>query len=394
MLQDTITYNEEIWGACLFATFLPPFFILLRRRAVGLFSGPEEELEFIRDRDLDIAEVNILVEAGKYREAADLHIRENRVFDAVDVLLKDNNSGEAMQLATQRLLEALWSILSFGVMHDSLSGDASANLRKTRQLIQRLDLQSLDPKTQQEVEFLHPSSSLQLTDSQFQIFEAIRDANTAQLMDLGRIFYQHGNKPAALLCLDHSFQNFNTKILQSYSSSEILTMASALHGYALLIQEIHILPDPWDKRPIQKLFSFSIQSSGRICLPRGTFLHDCAPRFLRLPPSDDIAVEARDFYHIYRSALRERLRKLLDAYCDGCLYVRVFDPCEAFAAGRCERVDCTRQHKLDRAWFDARLGFHLRLVDFSNLLQFFGGDLHHQRFVSKLRSTHHAYRTL
>ena len=121
-----------------------------------MFSGPEEELEFVRDRDLDIAEVNILVEAGRYREAADLHIRENRVLDAVDVLLRDNNSAEATQLATQKLLDALLSILSFGVTPDSLDGDAAAKLGKINQLIERLDLQSLDPKIQQEVGFLQP----------------------------------------------------------------------------------------------------------------------------------------------------------------------------------------------------------------------------------------------
>jgi hypothetical protein len=138
---------------------------LVRRRARDLFSGPVEELEFVRDRDLDVAEVNILEQAGRYREAADLHIRENRVLDAVDVLLKDNNSGEATQLATQILLEAIWSILSFGVTPDGLDGDASAKLRKIRQLIERLDLQSLDAKIRQEVGFLHPLSTLKLTES-------------------------------------------------------------------------------------------------------------------------------------------------------------------------------------------------------------------------------------
>ncbi|KAH9005748.1 hypothetical protein EDB86DRAFT_2875623 [Lactarius hatsudake] len=49
------------------------------------------------------------------------------------------------------------------------------------------------------------------------------------------------------------------------------------------------------------------------------------------------------------------------------------------AVGRCDRADCTRQHKFDRAWFDKRLGFHMFLVDFSNLFRFFGGDPHYQR---------------
>ena len=213
------------------------------------------------------------------------------------------------------------------------------------------------------------------------MFEAIGDANATQLMALGRTFNLEGNKPAALLCLDHSFREFNAQVLQSYSDSQILNMANALHGYALLVQEVIILPDPWDRLTVQKLFSFSVQSSGRICLPRGTFLHRSSQRSLRLPSSDD-AVEVRYFYDLYQSTLRGRLGNLLYAYCDGCLLVRVFDPCEFSAAGRCDRADCTRQHELDRTWFNKRLGFHIYLVDFSILLHFLGGDFRYQRFVS------------
>jgi hypothetical protein len=129
-----------------------------------LFSGgPEEELEFVRDCDLDIAEVNILEQGGRFREAADLHIRENRVLDAVDMLLRDKNPGDSTQLATQKLLEALWGILSFGITPDDLDGDAQAKLRKIGRLIERLDKQALDASVQQEVGFFHPTSSFLLT---------------------------------------------------------------------------------------------------------------------------------------------------------------------------------------------------------------------------------------
>jgi hypothetical protein len=107
-----------------------------------------------------------------------------------------------------------------------------------------------------------------------------------------------------------------------------------------------------------------------------------------------MAVEVRYFYDLYRTTLGERLRKLLAEYCDGCLHVHVFDPCEASAAGRCDRAECTRQHKLDRTWFDRRLGFHMRLVDLSILFKYLGGGHHYQRFVSKLPSTQRALTTL
>ena len=124
---------------------------LFCRKARGLFSSPEEELEFVRDCDLDIAEVNILISRGQFFEAADLHIRENRMLDAVQVLLKDKTSKEAMQRASQGLLGVLWSALSFGVLPNELNTESQANLGRIMRLVGQLDTSTLEPQTQREV---------------------------------------------------------------------------------------------------------------------------------------------------------------------------------------------------------------------------------------------------
>ena len=103
---------------------------LVFRKASCLFSDAEEELEFMRDCGLDIAEVHILVQRGQFLEAADLHIRENRMLDAVEVLLKDKDSKEAVQRASQSLLDALWSVLGLRRWRRELEqgqGEAAAN---------------------------------------------------------------------------------------------------------------------------------------------------------------------------------------------------------------------------------------------------------------------------
>jgi hypothetical protein len=105
----------------------------------------------VRDCDLDIAEVNILVGRGRFLEAADLHIRENRLLDAVEVLLKDKTSKEAIQRASQSLLGALWNVLSFGVRPDEVDSESRANLRRMIRLIDQFDLSSLQERTQREV---------------------------------------------------------------------------------------------------------------------------------------------------------------------------------------------------------------------------------------------------
>ena len=111
----------------------------------------EEELEFVRDCDLDIAEVKILVERGRYMEAADLHIRENRMLDAVEVLLKDKRSKEAIHRASQSMLGAFWNILSFGVLPSELDNESQAKLKRMVRLVGQFDLSALTERTQREV---------------------------------------------------------------------------------------------------------------------------------------------------------------------------------------------------------------------------------------------------
>jgi hypothetical protein len=121
------------------------------RKASCLFSNAEEQLEFARDCDLDIAEVNILVGRGQFFEAADLHIRENRMLDAVEVLLKNKTSKEAMLRASKSLLDALWNVLSFGILPAELDKESQAKLKRMMQLIKQLDLSSLEQSSQLEV---------------------------------------------------------------------------------------------------------------------------------------------------------------------------------------------------------------------------------------------------
>ena len=104
----------------------------------------------MRDCGLDIAEVRILVERGQYMAAANLHIRENRKLDAVEVLLKDN-SKKAIHRASQSLLGAFWNILSFGVLPLELDNESRANLKRMVRLVGQFDLSAVTAGDQREV---------------------------------------------------------------------------------------------------------------------------------------------------------------------------------------------------------------------------------------------------
>ena len=73
------------------------------------------------------------------------------MLDAVEVLLKDKTSNEAMRRASQSLLDALWKVLSFGVLPAELDKESQASLKRMMQLIKRLDQSSLEQKAQLEV---------------------------------------------------------------------------------------------------------------------------------------------------------------------------------------------------------------------------------------------------
>jgi hypothetical protein len=56
-----------------------------------------------------------------------------------------------MRRASQSLLNALWKVLSFGVLPVELDKESGANLKRMMQLTKQLDQSSLEKNTQLEV---------------------------------------------------------------------------------------------------------------------------------------------------------------------------------------------------------------------------------------------------
>ena len=219
------------------------------------------------------------------------------------------------------------------------------------------------------------------------MFSAICENDIAQLTAIGRtIFLLDDNKPAALLCFDHSFRDMDKDTIVSGSDTQILTRTRALCDYAELVQEVHSALEPWTKERIQKLFSFTVHSGGHVCLRRGTFLHGCfdRERFHGQKSNEDALVEVWYFNSLYKSSLRRRLSEKLGAYCNFSRSVHVFDPCEAFAFRRCDRTACERQHDLDRTWFDKRLQFHMFQISILDSLRFCSSEPGQHRDLRRL----------
>lgn len=114
--------------------------ILVPRKAHQLFETVEEEIEYLEDRNLDLAHVDLLLLHGRNMEAARLHLREGRILQAVDIFLRDKENREAsMQRAHDCILEGLWALLPFGVSMSAVnSEDVDALLSRSEFLDQGL----------------------------------------------------------------------------------------------------------------------------------------------------------------------------------------------------------------------------------------------------------------
>jgi hypothetical protein len=88
---------------------------LLFRKAHTLFATVEEEIVYLEDRNLDDAHVDLLIRHEKKSDAAEVHLSEGRVLEAIDLFLDDNeNRQDSIQRATDCVLQGLRKAMPFG----------------------------------------------------------------------------------------------------------------------------------------------------------------------------------------------------------------------------------------------------------------------------------------
>jgi len=114
--------------------------IVVSRKAHQLFTTVDEEMGYLNDRNLDLAQVDLLLLHGRRVEAAQLHLREGRILQAVDIFLSDKESREiSMQRANDCIIQGLWALLPFGVsMSEVNSEEVDVLLSRSELLDQNL----------------------------------------------------------------------------------------------------------------------------------------------------------------------------------------------------------------------------------------------------------------
>ena len=87
---------------------------MLFRKAHTLFATVEEEIDYLEDRNLDDAHVDLLIRHEKKFDAAKVHLSEGRVLEAIDLFLDDNgNRKDSIQRVADCVLLGLRKAMPF-----------------------------------------------------------------------------------------------------------------------------------------------------------------------------------------------------------------------------------------------------------------------------------------
>ncbi|KAF8439470.1 hypothetical protein L210DRAFT_3480852 [Boletus edulis BED1] len=318
------------------------------RPRLPLFPSFEEELGFLEDYDLDSARRATLLENhGRYMEAAELHLSENRPLDAIGDLLRDKGSHDAIQQAAKIILDGLWRRCSFGIPSQEVAADL--DVVKLLKLANELPVEFVDPLDHDEIS----------------IFRAIAHADLPTLEKLSHVFMEK-RKATALLALDHFFSSLPA--LKSYKLQEVSLFLEKFRKYTRLLYQIISNADPLGTDRIKQLFCIREVSDTEYGLELGSFLHSSAtsdpngPMYLQ--PSV-VALSKRQVVTALRKYVANHLRERVNEENDLCYEAVVFSPCLThIITKQCNRDDCPLDHvvlaDLDAKYYNTRISIHLQ----------------------------------
>ncbi|KAF9493953.1 hypothetical protein BDN71DRAFT_1027051 [Pleurotus eryngii] len=332
-------------------------------KARDLFSSAEEGLEYLEDRDLDVARATLMASIpGKLSEAAEIHLAEGRSLDAIRLFLQDERSDTAMRRASKSLLEGLWRHMSFGVSanepneeRDTLLGFAASIDDSALVLGEKLEISMFQT-------IFRRATTRSITASK-------------ELLDLSLKLSVDKRPAATLLCLDHYFAqgSFTFDGLNAAGVAEIL---SHFIRYSEALHDVALNRDPCRSNSVRTLFGIKLSNENVIHIPRDTYLGSLvlANRIRVLQPTEDGYLISNSILSTaFREALCQRLASRIREEEARCRGLAVFSPCLSFAiSNECRRHNCTDEHRsadmFTKETYNQRLRIHLLQIYICNFL--------------------------
>ncbi|PBK77543.1 hypothetical protein ARMSODRAFT_949477 [Armillaria solidipes] len=319
------------------------------KKAHQLFDSLEEELEYLEERDLDIALAELLETMGRLSEAAELHYSEGRREEAIELFLRETENKNALRRAQECILEELWHRISFGVDSRVICSDPAVS--RLMRFASRFDA-ALMGKAEAAELFM---------------FTAIVQDQTSRLRELALEFHKMGRSSAALLCLDQYFSRAFR--IQSMVLVDAVEELSLFHIYVNLLSAAAYRMDPCEDVMTAALFGFQRIAENEFLIPQNTWLHTATLELqLRSATSDlDFTLSVPELRGIFQRVLRDRLKQRTDAENNECARSKAFLPCLVFAvSGFCRRPDCPEAHVspsvIDADYYNMRVRLHLQQI--------------------------------
>ncbi|KAF8554534.1 hypothetical protein OG21DRAFT_1462307 [Imleria badia] len=320
------------------------------RPRLPLFPSYEEELKFLEEYNLDFARATLLENHGRYLEAAELHLSENRPLDAIRDLLREKGSRDAILRATKILLDGLWLRCSFGITSKEVADDL--DVKELLNLAGEFPVDFLDPPDHHEIS----------------MFRAIAQADFASLEKLSNVFLEEERNAAALLALDHFFSRL--PVLKSYKLQEMSLFLDKFRKYVRLLHQIISHPDPLSVRSIRRLFCITETSNTEYGMVLGSFLHRSATgdRHGSMYHQHSIVTLSKmEMATALQKHLAEHLCEQVTKENDLCRSAVVFSQCLTFIVNdHCNRPNCPQEHvksaDLDSKQYNLRIGIHLQQI--------------------------------
>ncbi|KAI5986328.1 hypothetical protein EDD15DRAFT_2373322 [Pisolithus albus] len=292
-----------------------------------LFISFEEELEFLETYGLDVALAALYESHGKYVEAAELLLSEDKPLHAIRVYLKDKTNPHAE--------------LHNGVPKSLIS------------LSHQLPLDPLSPRTREEIKMFQTAAADGL--------------DRRMLEALAETFEEQDESAAALWCLNHFFSPLPQ--LLSATLQEFRLFLRKFYIYSHLLYTIASHSDPVGVHGLRRLFGITQLSDEQYVVQPGSFIL-ATPIAKSTTEGIDARTNPSSYSHgQITDALKQRIRSYLryqvDAETRLCYNSKILSRCFVYATiGSCTYTKCKREHdplsSLDSAQYNARIGLHLQ----------------------------------
>ncbi|KAK0506583.1 hypothetical protein EDD18DRAFT_36674 [Armillaria luteobubalina] len=318
-------------------------------KARELFDSIEEEVEYLEERDLDLALVDVLVGEGRFSEAAELHYSEGRKEQAIELFLRQTEDKAALRRAQECILEELWHKISFGVNPEVIRSNGTI------------------------MELVRSASQLDATftkwTKELSMFTAIIDAQTSRLRELGSEFHEMGHSSAALLCLDQYFSQ--TLQIQDLALVDAVNELSLFYTYVGLLSSAAFRTDPCGDAPTAALFGFRRIAENEFLVPPHTWLHSAILELRHggvVRDSDcNLRLSVLELRWLFCDTLRGHLKQRITAENYECTRSKAFMSCLVFAvSGSCHRFECPEAHvlpsEMHAGYYNMRARLHLQQI--------------------------------